>query len=237
MAKTLNLLTHQSDLEALGAMHYFFDSAFPSGSYAHSFGFETFAVGAKAGDKDAAIAWIENYLIHSLWHGDLENIERITELAEYRSPQSLEAVEESDALTHIARSTREGRRSARQLARSLNLAAVALFGELFADQAKTSFLEPSTIVGLLALHLGWPLPATRLYYLQSQALGATSVLVRHGRIGQFRQLEMMGTLRATALSLARSRPQTSTSPTGAQCWQLEFDQIAHQHLSPRLFQS
>ncbi len=234
---TLNLLSHQSDLEALGAMHYFFDSAFPSGAYAHSFGFETFAAGADASDKDAAIAWIENYLIYSLWHGDLENIERIVELAEYRSPQSIEAVEESDAFTHIARSTAEGRRSARQLARSLNLAAVALFGELFAGQAEASFLEPSTIVGLVARHLSWPLEAIRLYYLQSQALGATSVLVRHGRIGQFRQLEMMGVLRRTALSLARSRPESSSTPTASQCWQLEFDQIAHQHLSPRLFQS
>ena len=218
-------------------MHYFFDSAFPSGAYAHSFGFETFATGTASGDDQAAMDWIESYMLHSLWHGDLENVAAIFELGTSHKSQTLAKVRECDALLHASRSTLEGRHAARQLAQSLYLAASRLFGAIFPDQLGGTLREPSSVMGVVALELGWPVRETRLYYLQSQALALTSVLVRHGRIGQFRQLEMMASLRHTAVSLAVSRPRIGRLQTPSQCWQLEFDQIAHQHLSPRLFQS
>ncbi len=59
------------DLAHIAQMHYFFDSAFPAGSYGHSFGFETFATSKAWGDKIQALEWIRTYMVFSLWYGDL----------------------------------------------------------------------------------------------------------------------------------------------------------------------
>jgi urease accessory protein len=225
-------------------MHYFFDSAFPAGSYGHSFGFETFATSKSGSNKGHALEWIRNYMIFSLWYGDVENISR-ARLAIADSPVESDKVVIADELDtadrrlHASRSTNEARKSAESLARSMKIAASRLFGEAFTsvNLYGRSFREPSTFVALLSYSLGWNEEYTRLLYLQGQALSATSVLVRCGKIGQFTQLEMMAELIDLSAKLASQRPPPLPNRTAVTSWAIEIDQIDHQNLSPRLFQS
>ncbi len=226
------------DLAHIAQMHYFFDSAFPAGSYGHSFGFETFATSKSGGDKSQALEWIRTYMVFSLWYGDLENISK-ARAALAISPVDTEKVYLLDRRLHASRSTGEARKSAESLARSMKVAASHLFGDevtaLHLDSQ--SFLEPSTFVGLLSNRLSWDEDYTRLLYLQGQALSATSVLIRCGKIGQFTQLEMMSELIDLSAKLASIRPNKVSSRGAVTSWAIEVDQINHQNLSPRLFQS
>ena len=225
-------------LSQIAQMHYFFDSAFPAGSYGHSFGFETFATSKIGGDRVQALKWIRNYMVFSLWYGDLENISKArTALADTNFGS--EKVDTLDRRLHASRSTSEARKSAESLARSMKIAANRIFGDDITSfhVGSRSFLEPSTFVGLLSHRLRWDEEYARLMYLQGQALSATSVLVRCGKIGQFTQLEMMAELIGLSATLAATRPTTTSSRGAVTTWAIESDQIEHQYLSPRLFQS
>lgn len=235
------------DLSHVAQMHYFFDSAFPAGSYGHSFGFETFATSKLGGDRGQALEWIRNYMVFSLWYGDLENISKARTYLEQSPTRSLEGdiLVTLDKRLHATRSTIEARRSARSLASSLKAAASRLFADKVGDGVELpsldfdsrTFLEPSTFVALLSHDLGWDEDYTKLLYIQGQALLATSVLIRCGKIGQFSQLEMMAELIDLSAKLASARPSELQRRGAVTAWAIEVDQINHQNLSPRLFQS
>lgn len=219
-------------------MHYFFDSAFPAGAYGHSFGFETFASSKDGANPEQGLNWIENYMVHSLWYGDLENISKISEILQ--TPQATtQQITKEDTILHASRSTYEGRKSAISLARAIEMAGNKLFASnpSYGTKLQEDLREPSSIVGIISGRLKWPIDLTRLFYLQTQALAATSVLVRCGRIGQFAQLEMMGTILESSAKLAMVRPKSLPDRSAISAWQIEMDQINHQELSPRLFQS
>ncbi|MDA8278717.1 MAG: hypothetical protein M0Z45_11115 [Actinomycetota bacterium] len=225
-------------LDHIAQMHYFFDSAFPAGSYGHSFGFETFATSNLGGQIDRALEWIRTYMVFSLWYGDLENISKVR--GALNSPiDGLDKARHLDKRLHVSRSTIEGRRSAQTLSKSMATAAAHLFRDRVTPEGIYSgqYLEPSTFVAHLSHLLDWNESYLRLFYLQGQALAATSVLVRCGKIGQFAQLKMMAELIQVSSKLACARPNKITSRGAVTNWAIEVDQIDHQSLSPRLFQS
>ena len=230
--------SHRVGLDQIAQMHYFFDSAFPAGSYGHSFGFETFATSSLGGQIDRALEWIRTYMVFSLWYGDLENISKVR--GALSSPiDGLNKARLLDKHLHVSRSTIEGRRSAQNLSKSMATAATHLFRDRVEPEAIYSggFFEPSTFVAHLSHLLDWDESNLRLLYLQGQALAAISVLVRCGKIGQVTQLKMMAELIQVSSKLACARPKKITSRGAVTSWAIEVDQIDHQSLSPRLFQS
>lgn len=233
----LNLKTNRVGLLQISQMHYFFDSAFPAGSYSHSFGFETFAASPDGTCTERAIEWVQSYLVFSLWYGDLENISKVRK-ASFEHGINSSQIPQLDKRLHASRSTAEARKSARSLSSSMLVAARRLFeGDNFHFKEHVAPLEPSTFVAKLSSELAWDEEYTRLLYLQSQALSATSVLVRYGRIGQFAQLAMMADLLRLATTLASRRPPYQADRGNINAWIVESAQIDHQVLSPRLFQS
>ena len=237
MLSSASSATGDARLIALGQMHHFFDSSFPSGTFAHSYGFETYASASRTIDLNEAIEWVRNFMVFSLWHADLENISRILEIDVIEDLGPNSAIAENDRAIYAGRSTRDGRLAAKRLAQSLRVGANTLYPEANLGSTAALFYEPSTITALVARNMHWPADATRLLYLQSHAMSLTSVLVRHARIGQSGALAMMSQLTGDCAALAFERPSSSSSVRSAQCWTIERDQIRHQHLSPRLFQS
>ncbi len=216
-------------------MHYFFDATFPTGAYAHSFGFESFVVAAAPATVEGAGRWIREFLAFALWPADLEVISRTLE-------SGLDGREggglfDLDRRLHASRSTAEARLAACRLSASIRAAATCAYPELQLPGVAAGFKEPASAVAVVALSLGWPELQTRLLYLVSQVVSLASVLVRHGRLGQSGQLQLVEGLNAECARLAATRPDGAQLAAPAFNWSLERDQIHHVTLSPRLYQS
>ncbi len=227
--------TSDSAVETLARMHYFFDTAFPTGAYAHSFGFESFAVGGGPVTVEGTARWIREFVAFALWPADLEVISRTLE-AGWAGVES-GALLAIDRRLHASRSTAEGRLAATRLAASIRSAASQAYRDLHLPEEVGLLREPASAVGVVAMALGWPALQTRLLYLVSQVVSLASVPVRLGRLGQSGQLQVVEILTADCAKLAVERPGGAQPAAPAFNWTIEGDQIRHVALSPRLYQS
>lgn len=234
MAKIAEINQHD---QSLGEMHYFFDSSFPVGYFSHSFGFETFVANSTWKKLDSYAEWITNYLIYSLWYGELVVLTETQSLIESKGSKSIGEIEKNDSHLHASRPTHEARKASLLLCAAIMTAAKNYFGETVANLDSFAITEPATLVGLIASRRTWNFYSTRLLYLQSQALALTQVLVRYARIGQTDQIKLMSHLSPVITKLASIYPDQKPNTLSALCLGIEVSQMQHQSLSPRLFQS
>ncbi len=223
-------------------MHYFFDSGFPSGALAHSFGFETFCARFSSKSLYQASNWIKNYMYFSLWHGDLENFSRCYELldktrTEDYEKQQVKSLVALDKQLHVTRTTAESRQAQESLTKALMRSSAQFFDAPDISVMSAQFQEPSTLLGILANKRQWDMSTTRVLFLMRELVMLTSVLVRYGKIGQSQQLTIISDLTKTAAALARERPSFTRNAGSRASIEVELDQIDHTHLTPRLFQS
>lgn len=218
-------------------MHYFFDSSFPVGYFSHSFGFETKVADFSSAGFDACKSWILNYVFFSIWYSELEAMEQAQRLYSPFDARAREGVEAIDHLLFVSRSTKDARRAAQLIAGATKRAAVIFLGKESGELASYNLTEPAVVIGVIAAIRSWNMATTRLLYMQSHALALTQVLLRYAKIGQNDQMLLMAELLPTIGELALRRPRSPSATFGKTCMEIDMDQMRHETLSPRLFQS
>lgn len=228
--------TKTSDLRD-GEMHYFFDSSFPVGYFSHSFGFETAVANFSNVGLGGCKSWILNYLVFSIWYSELEAISQARELYRPCDQQCKNSIEAMDRLLFASRSTKGARRASLLIAGATKRAGMVFLGKESGDLESYGLKEPAVVIGVIAAIREWNTALTRLLYMQSHALALTQVLLRYAKIGQNDQLLLMAELLPTISELAFQRPSSGTSAIGKTCMDIDMDQMRHETLTPRLFQS
>lgn len=239
------VVTHDTNNDAvnLAEIHYFFDSAFPTGSFGHSAGFESFIVRDENRTLSTATQWIKKYLLFSMWYGEAENLSRIVDLVsnarsiDWSNLQFITQIQNLDLALHSSRTTVEARQAQLTLCQALIRTTSQFFSADKYGLAGLSLTEPSTVIGAIAGLRGWNVETVRILYLVKEAVSLSSVLVRYAIIGQSRQLVIVNELLSVATTLGRQRPDTTRKVGTRISIENELDQMRHPFIRPRLFQS
>lgn len=218
-------------------MHYFFDSSFPVGYFSHSFGFESFVTDERNDNLQAWSNWIKNYLMYSIWYCDLEILDMAFQIYSGDAAIAKQLIEKLDGEIHASRTTAEARNASLLISNATKRAAVDYLGIDPCVFSSFQITEPAILVGLIRAIQGWDQVHTRLLFAQSHTLSMTQVLLRYAKIGQRDQLKMMASLLPLIEELALTKPSQNRTIAINTCYELEFDQMKHENLSPRLFQS
>lgn len=218
-------------------IHFFFDSSFPVGYFSHSFGFESKVVNPVQSNEDTWREWIRDYLVYSIWYCDLEAIEKTVALYISGAPDSRATIEAIDSTIHLSRSTTDSRRASLLISQATKRSATAFLNVDSSILESFHVREPSTIVGLIAAMRKWDLRLVRLLYANSHALAMSQVLLRYAKIGQSQQLKLIAGLLPEIEKISGLRPQARETISTMTCYPLEIDQMNHQTLAPRMFQS
>ena len=221
----------------VGETHYFFDSSFPVGYFSHSFGFETKVAEYSRVGFDACKSWILNYVVFSIWYSELEAMEHAQLGYRPCDAAARESIEAIDHLLFVSRSTKDARRGSQLIAGATKRAAVIFLGEESGELLSYNLKEPAVVIGVIAAIRSWNMATTRLLYMQSHALALSQVLLRYAKIGQNDQILLMAELLPTIGELALHRPRSISATFGKTCMEIDMDQMRHETLTPRLFQS
>lgn len=115
------------------------DSAFPIGSYTHSYGMETYIQRDDLRTKEALVAYCTSYLFHNLVHGDAILIQEAYEAAEQNDRARLLELEELCGAMKLAKESRDasvnvGRQFIRTISPLVNDPLIAAWKKRIDDQ-------------------------------------------------------------------------------------------------------
>lgn len=227
----------RSTEEKFAEMHYFFDSSFPVGYFSHSFGFESEVVNFSRVGLEGCRQWILTYLVYSIWYSELEALNQTRDLYRGSGTSGLSDIEKVDQVLFSSRSTSEARRAARMIACATKRASEVLFGDGVSELSSLDLSEPAVVVGVISEMRKWNPVLTGLLYMQSHALALTQVILRYAKIGQKDQMLIMADLMPKINALALERPRAGSVTVAKTCMKIDMDQMRHETLTPRLFQS
>jgi urease accessory protein len=233
--------------ESFLSLLQFSDGLFPAGSYAHSFGLETYA--AEGTIRDAA--GVERFLLSYL-QGSLAPTDVIAALAtratvlENRAA-SIEPCIAIDRLLDAMKLASELRAASRQMGRQV-LRIAASLGEPFTLHGLTPDLlhavenentpgHHATALGVVAAALQWPQTELAQAYLHSTCAGLIAATLRLLPLGQQAGQRILWSLAPCIAKLA----QETENKTMADIWSfapaIEIAAMRHAALDARLFRS
>jgi len=207
------------------------DSAFPSGSFAHSFGLEAaWQAGEVTTDGE-----LQQFVSDSLWQTGKAMLPVTT--AVHRSPERLE---ELDALHDAFLSNAVANRASRVQGRALLMTGARVWPREIASidaQCRTLCCHSAPVTGAVLAALGVPLDVTQRIMLFVNVRGILAAAVRLGIIGPYRaqriQFECTGDVERVLHKCADLTEEdlAQTAPI------IDVLQSAHDRLYSRLFQS
>jgi len=213
------------------------DSAFPSGTFGHSFGLETAIVEGRANDADGIRAWIERYT-----RDGLATLDASAFVLALRDGVAIETLDELVAAAIVAE---EIRAANRQLAQA-TLTSYEMMGlESTRLRAYDAAVQSGEQAGIhaLAVALGYdaaaiPWPDALRAYVSSAVAALVSVGTRAIPLGQRRAIRLLWDLRPLVEDVARKAESCrSVDDLRAQAFECEIDAMRHAALEGRMFVS
>ena len=209
------------------------DSAFPSGSFTHSFGFEAL----RQLDLLNGEAALVTRLAELCWHTASTALPFFNEAFDGASAEASDARNELYLSNHVARRASSAQGRAFLLAAEAMLEGHPAQPRVLALRAGLPHAHVAVAMGACFSALGLARDEARQLFLFAALRGALSALVRLGALGPLRAQHLLFNLHPT---LAQVLEQTRTLGAGdaaSLAPLLELAQSAHDRLYSRLFQS
>lgn len=213
------------------------DSAFPNGTFGHSFGLETAIVEGRAGDAKGVQAWISAFLLDGL--ATLDAAALVLAVRDGCDVSGLDELVSAAIVAHEVRAANG------QLARATLAAYDAM--DLCSSEIERyrTKLGEADAHGVHSLACGLGYAAAEVpwrdglrAYLSSTVSALVSVAVRAIPIGQRAGLDMLWQLRPLVEEAARrAESATSTDDLRTQAFECEIDAMQHASLHGRMFVS
>lgn len=201
------------------------DSAFPSGSFAHSFGFEAMQKLGHLKGEEALRSRLEEFI----WHTAYSALPFLNEAHE-------KDAKEADEANEVFLSNHIANRASRAQGQSFLLAAEAAFDlKQIREALRHSHIAPA--MGAVTKQIGLTKQEARTLYLFTAVRSALSAAVRLGVVGPLKAQNLLFHL-DEPMSEAKERTKNLTAEDAATCAPLlDHAQGTQDRLYSRLFQS
>lgn len=227
------------NMQQLLQLMHIHDSAFPIGTYTHSFGMETYIQQDKIKDPDTLFTYCYNYLHSNLSCGDGIFVKEVWQtLAQSKSFDSIYTL---DAFCHAQKLAKESRAGSTKMGRQFLETAVPLADSPMLSQWKEVVIANQTYghyaisYGLYAYIKGFSLPVTICSFLYSSVAGLIHNAVRAVPLGQTTGVRVINDILShceveTLAILEKNLDDLSNQAVG-----IELASMAHEFLYSRLF--
>ena len=235
------------DAETVASLLQFTDGLFPAGSYAHSFGMESYAAAGKIRDAGDVECFVLSYLQASVAPTDV-----VAALASRRAalcdrPSRLERCLNIDQILNATKMASELRDASRQMGRQVLRIATNL-GEPFASHGLTADLfraverdetpgHHATAFGVVGGILAWPEFDMACAYLYSTSAGIVAAALRLLPLGQVAGQRILWKLRPSIARLAQEIQGNDMADIWSFAPAIEISSMRHETLDARLFRS
>jgi urease accessory protein len=233
--------------EALLSLLQFSDGLFPSGSYAHSFGLETYAAEGIIRDAQG----VERFLLAYL-QGSVAPADAVAALASRKAALSEQAAAMQkcliiDRCLDAMKAASELRDASRQMGRQV-LRVAANLGEPFALRGLTPELfhavetaetpgHHAMAFGVVGAAVDWPETQMAYAYLYSTCAGLTAAALRLLSLGQLAGQRILWALTPSIAKLAEEVQRKDMADIWSFAPGLEIAAMRHATLDARLFRS
>ncbi len=211
------------------------DSAFPIGTYTHSFGLETYIQRNQVYDKKSLLSWCRTYL-----HGNLAYGDGIL-LKESMANPDLSMLLTLDQLAHAQKLAKESREGSLKIGRqflqtvkplSSHTLVLSWIDLVQKKKAKGHF---SINYGAYAASRGYSIDAALVSFLYSSVASLVHNAVRSIPLGQTTGVQVIHALLHDCKSLAETIMQRTLEDVSNQAFGIELASMEHEHLYSRLF--
>jgi urease accessory protein len=235
------------DGEAFLSLLQFSDGLFPAGSYAHSFGLETYTANRTIRDAAGLECFLRSYL-----RGSVAPMDAIAALASRRAAlrNGTAGMEQCIIIDHkldAMKLAREVRDASRQMGRQV-LRVAANLAELFAldgpmgplfraveDEATPG--HHAIAFGVVGAALGWPETEMVSAYLYSTCAGLVAGALRLLPLGQLAGQRILWSLTQSITELAKEVQGKDMADVWSFAPGIEIAAMRHANLDARLFRS
>jgi len=230
----------------LGLLH-FSDGLFPVGSYAHSFGLESYAAAGTIRDAAAVQSFLLSYLQGSVAPTDVVAVFASRRAALCDRPARLGQCLSIDGTLDAIKSASEFRDASRQMGRQV-LRIASNLGEPFASHGLTVNLlqavendktpaHHAMAFGAVGGVLGWPELDMACAYLYSTCAGLVAAALRLLSLGQLAGQRILWALGPSIVKLAGEIQGKDMEEIWSFAPAIEIAAMRHEMLDARLFRS
>jgi urease accessory protein len=227
-------------IETLLSLLQFSDGLFPAGSYAHSFGLETYIDDERVTNAAGAAKILRAHLVGNV--GPCDAVYAVNALRAALSAD-VDACVELDIRLHAIKSAAEPRAASRQLGRqTLRIAATLNSHEVLTAYAGMvdAGMSPShhaIVFGIIGGACGWPAKMTAAALLYASAAGIVGAATRLVPLGQTEAQRLISDASRTIARLAEEATKRTVEEAFVFAPALEIASMRHAQLDARLFKS
>jgi urease accessory protein len=220
------------------------DSAFPTGSYAHSFGMETYIQSGKIKDEEDLFSFCQSYLINNLACGEgifLKEVYQTAREGLVSGEINWEQIIELEHRCHIFKATAELRKASLMMGKQFLKAVRALYNYPLLEKWQELIItervygDYAVNYGLLMAAMGIELEIALGAFLYSTISALVYNAIRAVPLGQQAGISVLYRLLPLCGEMARSITEKDQGDIYNQTPALDIASIQHQHLYTRLF--
>jgi urease accessory protein len=233
--------------EALLSLLQFSDGLFPVGSYAHSFGLETYVADGSIRDAQGVQSFVLSYLQGSLAPTDAVAVLASRKAALAHKATRFEQCARIDKLLDATKTATELRNASRQMGRQLLRIAVSLSGPLVLDGLTPRLFQAVEVeetpghhamaFGVVGAALAWGEMEMIRAYLYSTCAAAIAASLRLLPLGQLAGQRILWALLPQIATLAEEVQGRDIEDIWSCAPGIEIASMRHENVDARLFRS
>ncbi|WP_017549531.1 urease accessory protein UreF [Salinicoccus carnicancri] len=216
------------------------DSQFPTGSFSHSFGMETYIQNDIVVDPETFSDWLKVYLHEQLVYADGLAAKIVYAALD---EEDFDRVWEMDRLLTVQNLARESRDGTQRMGKRMldavdsiyDIPIISLYMERLRN--KESFGHPAIVFTMLGHHLGVDRKTTVVYYLYSTIVALVQNAVRAIPIGQTAGQKVIHQFQGELKEAGDEIMKLDDYEFGVVSPGLEVSQMQHEHVGIRIFSS
>ncbi|WP_258000451.1 urease accessory protein UreF [Bacillus sp. Marseille-P3661] len=214
------------------------DSAFPIGSYTHSFGMETYIQSDEIRTKEDLLSFCTVYVCENLLYNDAVFVKKA-----YENAKNVEWAElvKLEKICDASKSAYESREASKKMGKQFlqSILPVTSFESLQLWKEKIDEKEVkghySVIYGMYAVQMGFTIETTLLSFMYSSTVALIHNAVRAIPLGQRAGIEVIHKLIPIITTAAKRAEQLSLQQLSNHAIGIELASMQHQFLHSRLF--
>lgn len=216
------------------------DSQFPTGSFSHSFGMETYIQNDIVTDQKSFSDWLSVYLHEQLVYADGLAAKIVYEALD---EENLDKVWEMDRLLTVQNLAKESRDGTQRMGKSMLDTVAAIYDIPIIDmykkrlKNKEAFGHPAIVFSMIGHHLDVDKETTVVYYLYSTIIALVQNAVRAIPLGQTAGQKVINEFQEELKKAGEKIMALDNYEFGVVSPGLEVSQMQHEHVGIRIFSS
>lgn len=216
------------------------DSNFPTGSFSHSFGLETYIQNDIVQDQETFSRWLKVYLHEQLAYADGLAARLVYQALEENDMEKIWELDRILTVQNLARESRDGtqRMGDRLLNISESIYEIPMLAKYRKQlRNKKSFGHPAIVFTMVGHHLQVPKETTILYYLYSTIASLVQNAVRAIPLGQTAGQKVIYAFQKELKQATDKIMYLDEEEFGVVSPGLELSQMQHERVNIRIFSS